>query len=217
MASCSQICLDQGGSQSIHLVGSICLVAAKVFRIQYLDFNIWPKPLTAFGYSPRASKFWFRPLLPPIESGTWPSDCSCNCMHAAFVGQHPPSIYPTRLATCMYPPYTDQVTALTFYTIRPLSALSHFYPKLVICSKVQHMNAFPSLLLEKAEPTSWIWTMDLQSHHNQISRAKGSPPPLNWTLLWGGFLAGEEVKTEIKIFAAKSENRVGAGKAQDQR
>ena len=150
MASCSQIGLDQGGSQSIHLVGSICLVAAKVFRIQYLDFNIWPKPLTAVGYSPRASKFWFRPLLlPPIESGTWPSDCSCNCMHAAFVGQQPPSIYPTRLATCMYPPYTDQVTALTFYTIPP-RALSHFYPKLVICSKVQHMNAFPSLLLEKA-------------------------------------------------------------------
>ena len=216
MASCSQICLDQGGSQSIHLVGSICLVAAKVFRIQYLDFNIWPKPLTAVGYSPSASKFGFRPLLfPPIESGTWPSDCSCNCMHAAFVGQHPPLYIRPGWPPACTPHILTKLRRWPFIPFPP-RALSHFYPKLVICSKVQHMNAFPSLLLEKAEP-SWIWTMDLQSHHNQISRAKGSPPPLNWTLLWGGFLAGEEVKTEIKIFAAKSENRVGAGKAQDQR
>ena len=214
MSSCSQICLDQGGSQSIHLVGSICLVAAKVFRIQYLDFNIWPKPLTAVGYSPRASKFWFRPLLPPIESGTWPSDCSCNCMHAAFVGQQPPSIYPTRLATCMYPPYTGQVTALTFYTIRPPALWAIFIPNWSFAAKSSIWMHFPACccLRKLVGFEQWICSLIII----RLAEQKVHHLPLTEPF-YEAVSGWEEVKTEIKIFAAKSENRVGAGKAQDQR
>ena len=94
------------------------------------------------------------------------------------------------------------VGALTFYTIVP----AQFYSKVCAPECVSQPLHTP----EKAK--SCLRTMLLQSHHNQIRRAKG-PPPLSLSEPFYEALssAEEEVKIEIKI-SPKSENRVCAGK-----
>ena len=113
--------------------------------------------------------------LPPIQSGARPPDClhACVLCSPLYISDH---LHTPHILTNLWPAGLWPFIPFGHHTLPP-----NFIPKSV------HLNAFPSpCTLEKAK--SCLRTMLLQSHHNQIRRAKGPPPLLKWTLLRGTFL-----------------------------
>ena len=103
--------------------------------------------------------------------------CMCIVLPPLYISDH---LHTPHILTNLWPAGLWPFIPFGHHTLPP-----NFIPKSV------HLNAFPSpCTLEKAK--SCLRTMLLQSHHNQIRRAKGPPPLLKWTLLratflgWGG-------------------------------